>query len=366
MDPQTRRLYSLVETLPHLVWTASSDGRLLYANSTCRDWMGNCEGQLVERVLTDRLHPEDQLRWMEVWLDALRGQQNYEIEYRLRDSQTGAPRWFLERGVRNERAPDESETWFVTATLIDEQHRREDEARWASRQEEKLVATVLHELRAPLAPIRYATDVLAGAGMERVDWACRIIRRQVQLVSRLVDDLSDISSVLRGGIALQRETLDLRTVIDAAVETALPGFVQRGHEVRISQWPAPLWVQGDARRLAQVAINLLVNSAKYTTGRGRIEIATERSQGGAVLRVRDNGLGIEPQSLERIFDWFQQGEQRATDVPSGCGIGLALAREFVTLHHGTICARSEGPGRGSEFIVKLPLHEQKEVAVALH
>ncbi len=124
----------------------------------------------------------------------------------------GGPRWFLGVAFGNEHALDESETWFVTSTLIDEQRRREDEARWTSRQEEKLVATVLHELRAPLAPIRYATDVLAGAGVERVDWACRIIRRQVQLVSRLVDDLTDISSILRGGVTLRRETLDLRAV----------------------------------------------------------------------------------------------------------------------------------------------------------
>ncbi len=277
--------------LPHLVWTASADGRLLYANSTCREWMGNCEGQFVEKVLSERLYPEDQPRWMEAWFDALRGQQAYEIEYRLCGTQSGGgPRWFLERGVRNARPIDESETWFITSTLIDEQRRREDEARWASKQEERLVATVLHELRAPLAPIRYATDILAGAGVERVDWACRIIRRQVQLVSRLVDDLTDISSILRGGVVLNRETLDLRTVIESAIETALPGFVQRGHDVRISRWATPLSVLGDAGRLAQVAINLFVNAAKYTTGRGKIEIATERAQGSAILRVRDNGI----------------------------------------------------------------------------
>ena len=132
MDPQIQRLYALVEKLPHLIWTASSDGRLLYANSTCREWMGNCEGQFVEKVLSERLHPEDQPRWLEAWFDALQGQQSYEIEYRLCGAQSGGPRWFLERGVRNGRASDESETWFVTATLIDEQRRREDEARWAS------------------------------------------------------------------------------------------------------------------------------------------------------------------------------------------------------------------------------------------
>jgi signal transduction histidine kinase len=366
MDPQIQRLYSLVETLPHLVWTASADGRLLYANSTCREWMGDCEGRFVEKVLSERLYPEDQSRWMEAWLEALRGQQSYEIEYRLCGTQASGPRWFLERGVRNTHAPDESETWFITSTLIDQQHRREDEARLASLQEERLVATVLHELRAPLAPIRYATDVLAGAGVERVDWACRIIRRQVQFVTRLVDDLADVASILRGGVMLRREALDLRTVIESAIETALPGFVQRGHDVRISQWAAPLWVLGDAGRLAQVAINLFVNAAKYTTDRGKIEIATERVQGSAILRVRDNGIGIEAASLERIFDWFQQGEMGASDVPSGCGIGLALAREFVTLHHGTISARSEGPGQGSEFIVKLPLHEELGTPNAVH
>jgi CheY-like chemotaxis protein len=182
-----------------------------------------------------------------------------------------------------------------------------------------------------------------------------MMERQVEHMVRLVDDLLDVSRIMRGKIELRREPVELATVVARAVETAQPVIDAEGHELTVALPAEPLWVDGDLVRLAQVVGNLLHNAAKYTDRGGTIRIAGEREAGEAILRVQDNGIGIAPEMLPRIFDMFVQAERRTRNARGGLGIGLTLVQRLVEMHGGSLVAHSEGVGRGSEFVVRFPL-----------
>ncbi|HEX4614140.1 MAG TPA: PAS domain S-box protein [Urbifossiella sp.] len=230
----------------------------------------------------------------------------------------------------------------------------------ADRRKDEFLATLAHELRNPLAPIRNALQILK---MPRVDAAMvgrsrDMMERQVEHLVRLVDDLLDVSRVMRGKIELRRERVELATVIARAVETAQPLVDAQGHQLTVRLPTESLPIDADPVRLAQVVGNLLTNAAKYTEPHGRIWLTAEREGGGAVLRVRDTGIGIAPHMLPRIFELFVQVDHASTKAQGGLGIGLTLVKNLVEMHNGTVEARSEGLGRGSEFVVRLPLVAQ--------
>jgi PAS domain S-box-containing protein len=225
------------------------------------------------------------------------------------------------------------------------------------RRKDEFLATLAHELRNPLAPIRNALQILK---MPRVDQATvqrsrEMMERQVHHLVRLVDDLLDVSRVMRGKIELRRERVELATVVARAVETVQPLVDTQGHELSVRISPESLLIDGDPVRLAQVVGNLLTNAAKYTEPGGRIGLTAERDGDVAVLRVRDNGIGIAPQMLPRIFELFVQVDHASTKAQGGLGIGLTLVKNLVEMHNGFVQARSEGLGQGSEFVVRLPL-----------
>ena len=214
-----------------------------------------------------------------------------------------------------------------------------------------------HELRNPLAPIRNSLQILK---MPRLDAATversrDMMERQVHQLVRLVDDLLDVSRVMRGKIELRKERVELSTVIARAVETVQPLVEAQGHELTVHLPPESLPLDADPVRLAQVVGNLLTNAAKYTEPHGRIWLTAEREGEMAVLRVRDNGIGIAPQMLPRIFELFVQVDHASTKAQGGLGIGLTLVKNLVEMHNGVVQARSDGLGRGSEFVVRLPI-----------
>jgi CheY-like chemotaxis protein len=184
---------------------------------------------------------------------------------------------------------------------------------------------------------------------------CRLIERQTRYLSRLLEDLLDVTRLTRGLIELRRETMDLRQVLRHATQATQPLFNSRDHHVRLNLPPEPLLVEGDPVRLEQVLVNLLTNAAKYTDERGQIEITAAHEAGDVVVRVRDNGLGIAPDLLPRVFELFTQADRSHARTHGGLGIGLTLVRRIVELHGGTVLARSEGLGHGSEFTVRLPV-----------
>ena len=227
-----------------------------------------------------------------------------------------------------------------------------------------------HELRNPLAPIRNALHVMKmpGADAATVEQAREMTERQINHIVRLVDDLLDVSRIIRGHIELRKVTLNLADVVARGIETAQPMIDARGQELIVSLPPEPLRLEGDATRLAQVVSNLLHNAAKFSERSGRIWVTVERADREAVLRIRDEGAGISAELLPRLFNLFTQGERTLARSQGGLGIGLTVVRKLVELHGGTVTAHSEGAGKGSEFVVRLPGvlegtgHEPREAA----
>ena len=225
----------------------------------------------------------------------------------------------------------------------------------ADREKDEFLAVLAHELRNPLASIFYALHLLEeDTGADARRQARRIVDRQVRQLARLIDDLLDASRITTGKIELRKERIELRPVVEHALETARPILEERRHEVAVSLPREPVWLEADAARLEQVLANLLNNAAKFTESGGRIGLAAERRADEVVLRVRDTGMGIPSDVLPRIFELFIQGNRSLDRALGGLGIGLTLSRKLVEMHGGTIAAASEGPGRGSEFIVTLP------------
>lgn len=230
-----------------------------------------------------------------------------------------------------------------------------DELREQDRRKDEFLATLAHELRNPLAPIRTGLTVLEHAPPPETAARTRqVMARQVGHMVRLIDDLLDISRITTGKIELKKEHIDAAAILDAALETSRPAIEAGRHGVFVARPSGPLPVEVDPTRMAQVVGNLLNNAARYTPEGGRIELSAEREGGQAVIRVRDNGMGLEPQTLGRVFDLFTQVD-RAVGAQGGLGIGLALVQRLVEMHGGTVAAESGGLGAGATFIVRLPL-----------
>jgi signal transduction histidine kinase/FixJ family two-component response regulator len=226
----------------------------------------------------------------------------------------------------------------------------------ADRQKNEFLSMLAHELRNPLAPIRTAVDVLRlkDDGHPEIEWAREIINRQTSHLVRLVDDLLDVSRITGGKIRLDLEVLDVAAVVSAAVETSRPLIKESGHEMCVSLPDEPLWVRCDRVRLAQVLANLLNNAAKYTQAGGLIQLEVQRAGTDAVFRICDNGIGISPEMLPKVFDLFSQSERSIDRSQGGLGVGLTVVKRLVEMHGGRVDAASNGPGTGSEFTVRLP------------
>jgi signal transduction histidine kinase/ActR/RegA family two-component response regulator len=242
------------------------------------------------------------------------------------------------------------------ADLI-ERKRNEDALHDADRRKDEFLATLAHELRNPFAPMRNALAVMRLSENRASDRPREILERQLHHLIRLVDDLLDVSRITRGTIPLRRIAIDLGAVIRQAVETARPLAEERGHELQVRLPNEPIYLDADPVRLAQVFNNLLNNACKYTDPGGCIVLAAEQHDGEVRVTVRDNGLGIPKDRLASIFDMFTQVDRSLERTQGGLGIGLTLVRRLVQEHGGTVVARSEGPHRGSEFEVRLPVLE---------
>jgi signal transduction histidine kinase len=238
-----------------------------------------------------------------------------------------------------------------------ERKRIEEALKEADRRKDEFLAMLSHELRNPLAPIRNAVEVLKQPNVTpfHVDWARGIIDRQLSQLTRLVDDLLDISRLTCGKVTLKRESLELTTPVLQAVEASRPLIEAGQHELHLQLSAVPLWVDADFARLTQVFSNLLDNAAKYTEEGGIIRLRVESDGTKAVVRVQDNGMGISPSSLPHIFDLFTQEPRSLDRAQGGLGIGLSLVKRLVEMHGGDVEAYSAGTGTGSEFVVRLPL-----------
>jgi len=233
----------------------------------------------------------------------------------------------------------------------------EESLREADRRKDEFLAMLAHELRNPLAPILNAVSILnrPDLSVEQFEWSRGVIERQVEHLTRLVDDLLDVSRITQGKITLRKEKLDLMKVVGRALETSRPLIDARKHQLTVSIPSETVILNGDLLRLAQVVSNLLNNAAKYTDESGAIWLSAGRVGDEVILRVRDNGMGIPVEELPHVFDLFIQAGRSLDRAQGGLGIGLTLARSIVELHGGRIEALSDGPGRGSEFVIHLPV-----------
>ncbi|MBV8313198.1 MAG: response regulator, partial [Planctomycetaceae bacterium] len=242
-------------------------------------------------------------------------------------------------------------------TDIEVQKQAEDDLKRANRHKDEFLAMLAHELRNPLSPIRNAVHLLkfAGPNDPTLVGARDMIDRQVTHLVRLVDDLLDVSRITQGKIDLRQEPVNLVTIIESAIESAQPFIDARRHHLDVSLPLETVIVMADPTRLGQVILNLLNNSAKYTEEGGQIALLVERQDEQAIIRVRDNGMGIAPELLPRIFELFTQAERTLDRSQGRLGIGLTIVRRLVEMQGGSVEAHSEGPGRGSEFVVKIPV-----------
>jgi signal transduction histidine kinase/CheY-like chemotaxis protein len=265
-----------------------------------------------------------------------------------------------ERPIDDSGAPIRSPRDQVAGAVLvfrDVTERKQAEAALVeeSRRKDEFLAMLAHELRNPLAAIANAVQLLLRPGAEHlVDWCREVIDRQVKHLSRLLDDLLDVSRITRGKIQLRVRRVDLATLIRSATAAVRPLIEERKHDLRVQIEPRSIALEVDPTRFEQILVNLLTNAAKYTEPGGRIEL-TARPEGGRVLiQVRDNGIGIAPELLPRVFDLFRQGDRTLARSEGGLGIGLTIVSKLVEMHGGTVMVASGGPGRGSTFSVDLP------------
>jgi PAS domain S-box-containing protein len=257
-------------------------------------------------------------------------------------------------------ARDISERKFAEQALHQSEQRlraSEEALRDADRRKDEFLALLAHELRNPLAPIRYAlaANSKEGRSPEQQRRAEEVIERQVAHMSRLLDDLLDVSRVTRGTLELKKTPTELTLVIGGAIETARPILDAKHHMLSLDLPKQAVRLEADPVRLAQVFSNLLINAAKYTDPGGHIELRAAQQAGEVIVAVRDNGMGISNDMMPRLFMLFSQAPSALGRAEGGLGVGLSLVRGLVSLHGGSVTARSEGPGRGSEFVVRIPL-----------
>ena len=312
--------------------------------------------------LSGAMLPEEVLENERIAKDTMRRSGQSRREFRIHRRDDGERRNI--EAVETVRMNEKGEPEWVLGTNLDVTDRKTAENRLrqlaaelseADRRKDEFLATLAHELRNPLAPIRNGLQVIKLAGVTgTVEQARIMMERQLTQMVRLVDDLLDVSRISLGKIELRTERVEMRKVIDVAVETGRPMIDEAEHDLVVAIPDEPIFVDGDATRLAQVVSNLLTNSAKYMHRGGRIRLTVRRDGEAVAVSVADDGIGIPPTMLDKVFVMFTQVDRTLEKTTGGLGIGLSLVKGLVQMHGGTIEAKSEGEGKGSEFVVRLP------------
>ena len=359
------RFRAITETMPQIVWSSRPDGYHDFFNERYYEFTGLPVGASDGFAWIDGYPPEDRERIRKRWAESLEAGVPYEIYYRLRHH-TGEYRWVLGRALPIKDDNGRITRWFGTCTDIHDQVLARELLEQDARAKDEFLAVLSHELRNPLAPIRTSAALLRAAGADATTRAeiAGIIERQSSHMTRLIDDLLDVSRVTRGVINLERKDEDLTALMRLALEQVLPLIELRQHEVDLQVPASSVPVCADGARMVQVIGNLLNNAAKYTPKGGTIRVTVEARDDDAIVLVADNGCGIDAALLPHVFELFAQHTPGGGAVPGGLGIGLALARSIAELHGGQITAASDGPGRGSRFEVRIPLAKSEAGARA--
>ena len=353
------RFRQMAENIDDVFWIFSPrDGSLLYVSPAYELLWGRSIERLREHFedWIEGIHADDRERVRGAFA-RLQGRQQYDEEYRVVQP-GGEVRWIRDRGFP---VRDEGGEFYRVARIsqdISERKAAEQTLQESDRRKDEFLATLAHELRNPLGPIRNAVELLRRAGPDRPDVqekARQMIGRQTDHLVRLVDDLLDVSRITQGKVTLKQEAVNVTSFVASALETVKPFIDSRHHHLTVTLPDHDVWVRGDAVRLCQIVGNLLHNAGKYTPEGGEISLTAEQDGDWLKIAVADNGIGISPNGITRIFDLFAQAEHAPDRAQDGLGIGLSLVKSLVELHGGQVRVSSAGVGAGSSFEVALPV-----------
>jgi signal transduction histidine kinase len=350
------RFHWLADSLAQLVWTVDATGRVSYGNAAWRARTSISAGSPFSDLYLPTLHPQDRPLWKQAWEQAVASGEPYAVERRIRFTRESnyVPQVEWGRPICDDFG--KTGEWLLIATDADENQRLIARLQCSLERKERWLTSIAHEMRGPFAPLLGAVQTLGHPGDELfgIDKACATVTRQVARLLRLVDDLFDLAEVENARTFIARTTLDLEAVIAGALEAVRPILDARGHRVELKTGLQLGIVEGDWRALNRIFVNLLTNAARYTGNGGRIFVVGEREPEWVTVKVRDTGAGIPQGMLPRVFDPYVQIERGSEVSNDSPGLGLALTRHLVELHGGTVSVLSDGPGRGSEFVVRLP------------
>lgn len=353
------RFRALAEASPAFIWQVDQPGDAIYVNQRAVELIGMTAEELMAGKWHSILHPDDAPAYVAAFDKAVLERSYFKHRVRIKNRE-GRWRWFRSYAMPWFTVSGEYAGHVGISLDITEAVNAETALMEASRRKDEFLATLAHELRNPLAPIVNALALIAQPdGAASVPRLLPIISRQVNYMVRLVDDLLEISRITSGKVELRIAPTDLVGVLRNAIDSNAPEIDEKQLELNVSLLQTPLIVQGDAVRLEQIFTNLLNNAVRYTPNRGYIRISAWQEDNSAVASVRDNGIGILPGMLPRLFDMFAQERRSGMGSQEGLGIGLSLVDRLVKMHGGTVEARSEGKDKGSEFIVCLPLRQTK-------
>ena len=359
----------LAEAIPQFVWITTSEGRNEYVNRQFCDYTGLSLEQLLNLDWLTIIHPDDRDRACDRWLSSVKSGDFYEIEYRFRRAD-GEFRWFLGQGIPLKNEQGQVIKWFGTCTDIDSQKQIESErmqllqdaqvareaAERANHIKDEFLAVLSHELRTPLNPILGWSKILLNKSpdADTLHRGLQTIERNAQLQTQLIEDLLDVSRILRGKLVLEKVSVNLKRVIEAAIETVHLSAIAKNIQIQPHFTTADLYVRGNAGRLQQIVWNLLSNAVKFTPEGGRVEVHLRQRESQVEIQTIDTGLGISAEFLPNVFERFRQADSTTTRRFGGLGLGLAIVRQLVELHGGTVQADSAGEGQGATFTVRLP------------
>jgi len=352
----SEKLYRAIgESIDYGVWVRDRDGRNVYASESFLRLIGMTQEECANFGWGSALHPDDAAATMLAWQASVQSGTAWYREHRMRGID-GLYHPILAQGVPIRGETGDVTGWAGINLDISRLKRTEEALREADRRKDEFLATLAHELRNPLAPIRHAVKLLELNDIDEEQrlWGRAVISRQVHRMALLLDDLLDVSRITRGRLDLKVESVDLAALVGAAVETARPLIESKRHQLTVVLPPEPLTLAVDSLRLSQSLSNLLTNAAKYTDERGRIELAVTLHAHEITMSVKDNGIGFEPEALPGMFEMFSQVDSAIDRAEGGLGIGLALVKGLIALHGGSVDGFSLGLGRGSEFIIHLP------------
>jgi PAS domain S-box-containing protein len=354
---RSEQLYRAIgESIDYGIWVCDASGRNVYASESFLRLVGLTQEQCSNFGWSAVLHPDDLQPTLDAWQACVKNGALWDVEHRFRGVD-GTYHPVLARGVAVRDEQGKVLCWAGINLDVQRLKHAEDALREADRRKDEFLAILAHELRNPLAPIRYALAISKqpGRSAEQQRQAEEVVERQVEHMSRLLEDLLDVSRITHGTLELRKVRVDLASIVGSAIEAAQPLLDAKRHVLELELPDEPIRLDADPVRMAQVFANLLVNAAKYTDPGGQIRLGARRDGSDVVVSVQDSGIGIAPEMMPRLFTLFAQAGTALERSEGGLGIGLALAQGLLALHGGSIEAQSEGRHHGSRFDVRLPV-----------